>query len=125
MFKQKILVGKLFDFSIISCILELRKIAKLHKIGDSFIELPHWGIRYEASYFRHLLDGLESVAKDNQLVIQSVTADSSLDELLGIGETKEIEVSLTLASWAILADVDRRMSNDGSGGVQAVREMRV
>ena len=123
MFKQKKLMGKLFDSSIICYVLELRAIAKLHKTGDSFIELPYWGVRYDALNFRYLLDGLEDVAKANQIAIQSLSADSSLDELLGIGETKEIEVYLSFASWAILADVDRRMMNDGNGEVQAVKEI--
>lgn len=124
MFKQKMLVGSISDFSICQYLLKLRDISSLHKIGDSFIELPYWGVRYDALAFSHLLNDLEDMAKANGLIVKPTNAESSLDELLGLQEDKDIEVSLSFASWAILADVDRRMHNDGNGGVQIVRELR-
>jgi hypothetical protein len=123
MFKQKILVGKLSDFSIIRYLLELREIAKLHKIGDSFIEISYWGVRYDALAFNHLLNDLEGIAKTNQLIIKAINSESSFEEVLGLNDSTDIEASLSFASWAILCDVDRRMNNDGSGGIQTVKEI--
>lgn len=123
MFKQKMLVGNLSDFSIIRYLLESREITKLHKVGDSFIEIHDWGVRYDALAFSHLLNDLEGIAKANGLIVKPTTAESSLDELLGLQEDKDIEVSLSFASWVILADVHRRMGNDGNGGVPTVREI--
>ena len=120
MFKQKMLVGSISDFLISQYLLELRNIASLHKLGDSFIELPYWGVRYDALAFSHLLKGLEDIAKANGLIVKPTNAESSLDELLGLQEDKDIELSLSFASWTILADVDRRMHNDGNGGVPTV-----
>lgn len=123
MFKQKMLVGNLSNFAIIRYLLESREIAKLHKVGDSFIEIHDWGVRYDALAFSHLLNDLEGIANANGLIVKPTTVESSLDELLGLQEDKDIEVSLSFASWAILADVDRRMGNDGNGGVPTVREI--
>lgn len=123
MFKQKMLVSSISDFSISQYLLELRSIASLHKLGDSFIELPYWGVRYDAIALRYLLQGLEDVAKANQLIVKPITGESSLDELLGLEEVEDIQLSLSFASWEILGDVDRRMNNDGNGGVPTVREI--
>lgn len=100
MYEQKELTGKLLGSEIVKLILNLREIKEKHTIGTSNIN--YLGKTYDAQIVSHTLIALETVAKQNNLEVKELTAESSLDELLGIGEAEEIEVTTTLKCWNLL-----------------------
>ena len=100
MYQQKELIGKLLDSEIASLILNLKDINEKHTIGTTRIE--YLDVTYDAQTVSQTLKVLETVAKENNLAMKTLTSESNLDELLGIGKAKEIEITATLKCWNLI-----------------------
>ena len=109
MFENKELVGKLLDSEVIRLMLNLREINEKHIIKNSSIE--YLGKTYDAQTVSQTLKILETVADVNCFEVKRLTAESSLDELLGIAETKEIEITATLKCWNLLEKLNKENIN--------------
>ncbi len=103
MLNQTLLTGELLDSLVVNLIIELRQIKQAHKIGDSHIDINDK--RYDALLIYKALEDLEIAARDNQLEIKAVTSESSLDEILGIGDTKFVTIKTQLGCWKILGEI--------------------
>jgi len=103
MFSNRELTGRLFDSQIVNLTLNLRAINKEHIIGSSSID--YLGKTYDAQTVDQALAVLEAVAQKNSLLVKNCTAESSLDELLGIGDVKNIEITATLKCWNLLDQI--------------------
>jgi hypothetical protein len=100
MFENKELVGMLLESDVVRLILNLREINEKHITNSSNIE--YLGKTYDAQLVSQTLKTLEAIAKVNSLEVRGLTAESSLDELLGINEAKEIEITVSLKCWSLL-----------------------
>ena len=105
MFENKELVGKLLDSEVIRLILNLREINEKHIIKNPSIE--YLGKTYDAQTVSQTLETLETIAEVNGLEVRALTAESGLDELLGIAETKEIGITATLKCWNLLEKLNK------------------
>jgi hypothetical protein len=99
------LTGELLDYKIVNLILKLRDIKQAHKIGSTHIEVI--GTSYDARLIYKALQDLEKIAKENDIEIKLITADSSLDKLLGNFETKNLSVTTSLDCWSLLEKISR------------------
>lgn len=103
MLRDTELTGELLDYIIVNLILQLRDIKQSHKIGSTHIEVAD--ASYDARLIYKALQDLEKIAKENNLEIKLITADSSLDELLGNVETKNLSVTTSLDCWSLLGRI--------------------
>jgi hypothetical protein len=103
MLNQTELTGELLDSVVVNLILELRQLKQAHKIGDSYIGMNDKS--HDARLVYKALEDLEVAARDNQLEIKAVTSESSLDEILGIGDAKFIAIKTELGCWKILGEI--------------------
>lgn len=103
MLRNTELTGELLDYEIVNLILQLRNIKQAHKLGSTNIDVND--ASYDAHSIYKALEDLEKIAKDSNLEIKAVTADSSLDELLGNVETKNVSVKTTLDCWQLLEQI--------------------
>jgi hypothetical protein len=105
MYEQKELVCELLDTEVVGLILNLRAINEEHITGSSTID--YLSKIYDAQIVCHALTSLETVAKENNLEIKQLTADSSLDELLGNVDSKWVVVKATLSCWNLFSQVSK------------------
>lgn len=99
------LTGNLSDYKIVDLILKLRDIKQAHKIGSTHIDVN--GVINDARLIYNALEDLEKIAKKSNLDVKPITADSSLDELLGITKLQNIEVATSLDIWVLLQLLDK------------------
>ncbi|MBU3588524.1 hypothetical protein [Polynucleobacter sp. 80A-SIGWE] len=103
MLRNTELTGELLDYQIVNLILQLRDVTQSHKIGSTHIEVND--ASYDARLIYKALQDLEKIAKESNLEIKPITADSSLDELLGNVEAKNVTVKTTLDCWQLLEQI--------------------
>lgn len=105
MLKTIELTGNLSDYKIVNLILQLKDIKQIHKIGSTHVAIN--GTSIDARLIYKALDDLEKIAKKSNLVVKSINADSSLDELLGNTKLQNIKVVTSLDVWALLQQLDK------------------
>lgn len=106
MFNQTQLIGELLDTVVVNLILELRNLKQAHKIGTSQIVADN--INYDARLVYRALEDLEITARDNQLEIKAnneVSAENSIEEILGNTKSKFVNVKTELGCWKIFEQI--------------------
>ena len=105
MLRNTELTGELLDYKIVNLILQIRDIKNTHKIGSTHIDVND--ASYDTRLIYKALEDLEKIAKENNLEVRAITANSSLDELLGNVETKNVSVKTTLDCWQLLEHINQ------------------